>query len=276
MSSNKRIREEHTEDFSQVEDKLEGNEELEDEGFDDEDFENEDMSDFEDEEASPEMEGDLGCEEDEICNEVEIEGKRYLLTLTPIDDEDMDDEEYEDDEETEGLENPPPEGDELESEEEEEAEEQETPEEEAAEGPEGEAEEEEAEHEDEDFEEEELNEAIAAGMTDVEILKLYEMSWRDNTGGEAVAWETIYNPKKAYLKVTPTSKSGALKASFSWRGVHWSQEDFEEFISEFGADGYDPPEDSPVSGEGIYVAKLTKDPTAALNQVFPGKQVEKN
>lgn len=149
---------------------------------------------------------------------------------------------------------------------------------EAAEEEEEEAEEEEegAESENPEFgwghgdeeEEEELNEAIDAGMTDAEILKMYE-GWRDNQGkpAESTVWMVLYDPQKSYLKVIEAGSGTSHQAE--WNAVNWSAEDFNEFAKEFGAIQIVPPNQT----ESVFKAKLTQNPTQALTAANVGKPV---
>lgn len=130
----------------------ESSEDFEDD-LDDEDLEDTDVADDDDFEFEENEDGSFGA------GEITIEGKRYHISLIPLDDEEAE-------EEAEG----------------------ETPEEEDAEGEEGEEAEEEAEGEkepaanpfaasdwgDDEAEEKELEEAVRLGLSDAEILKMYE------------------------------------------------------------------------------------------------------
>ena len=198
MKDNKRVREGAPE-FEPEDDEFEDDEEMAGDELPDEEeeeFEGEapegppaDDEEFEDEEE--ECEGESG-------GEIVIDGRRYCITLTPMDE--FDDEETEEEEEGESEE------------------------EEAEEGEEGEAEEEAAEHEsgenpfaarDEELEEEELEEAIRLGMSDRQILELF---------GEVAEHESGKNPFAA-KRESRSTRSGYYFMSDDGDPIHvWSAE----------------------------------------------------
>jgi hypothetical protein len=157
MNKGKRVREEASE--------FESEDDIESEGGE---FDEDDAPEFEDE-SEEEFEGEMsdedfddeefeGGDDDGIdAGEITIDGKRYCVVLYEIEDDEAAEEEAEG----------------------------ETPKEQAEEGEEGEAEEEIAEDEDfhrdnpfaareEELKEEELEEAVKLGLTDSQILKLYQ------------------------------------------------------------------------------------------------------